>query len=238
MPAIATDHIALPLEAGLAVPAYRAAPAAGQPVASVLVLSEIWSVNPNIRSICERLAQNGIVALAPDLYRGGPAPQESDPAEAITQFLPRLRRARGHPRRARLHALAAGARPRRRAASTSGASAWGGGFAHYLDACGEPVAGMVNHGRLVFERQPNKPFIPDGLCGLIEVPYPGCSASSDPVVRERDVETLRASFVAHVRESPAAGLQRAPSMRSSTRPRASTIAVACSRGLGHHDDFS
>ena len=75
------------MRAGIEVPAYRATPAAAPIRASVLVLSEIWSVNPNIQSICDRLARNGIAALAPDLYRGGKAPQESDPAEAITQSL-------------------------------------------------------------------------------------------------------------------------------------------------------
>ena len=76
MISITSKHVRIPLGAGIEVPAYRATPAAGPIRASVLVLSEIWSVNPNIRSICDRLARNGIAALAPDLYRGGKAPQD------------------------------------------------------------------------------------------------------------------------------------------------------------------
>ena len=77
MTSITSEHVRIPLGAGIEAPAYRATPAAGPIRASVLVLSEIWSVNPNMRSICDRLARNGIAALAPDLYRGGKAPQES-----------------------------------------------------------------------------------------------------------------------------------------------------------------
>ena len=191
-----SEEVRIPLSAHVAVPAYRAAPAAGAPVASVLVLSEIWSVNPNIRSICERLAQNGIIAVAPDLYRGNPAPKESDPPEAVTQSFLDYDDAQGiRDGRAFTRWL--------RANSPAGTPLYiwgfcmGGRFAHYLGACGEPVAGVVNfYGRLVFERQPNKPFIPMDLAGLIEVPYLGLFGEFDPIVPERDVEALRERFVA------------------------------------------
>ena len=197
---VSSEVVRIPLGAGAGagpgVPAYRAAPAAGQPVASVLVLSEIWSVNPNIRNICERLAQNGIVALAPDLYRGAPAPQESDPAAAITQsFLDYddargIRDGRAFTRWLRAHAPAG-------VPLYIWGFCMGGRFAHYLGACGEPVAGVVNfYGRLVFDRQPNKPFIPMDFADLIEVPYLGLFGEFDPIVPERDVETLRAKFLA------------------------------------------
>lgn len=196
MNAATRDEVRIPLPDGTLVPAYRAVPAAGPVTASVLVLSEIWSVNPNIRNICDRLAQEGIVAVAPDLYRGDPAPKESDPPEAVTQsFLD--------------HDDAQGIRDGRaftrwlRANSPAGTPLYiwgfcmGGRFAHYLGACGEPVAGVVNYyGRLVFARQPNKPFIPMDLAGLIEVPYLGLFGEFDPICPERDVEVLRAHFTA------------------------------------------
>jgi len=45
----------------------------------VLVLQEWWGLDDHIRSICDRLAQAGFVALAPDLYHGEPttAPDEA-----------------------------------------------------------------------------------------------------------------------------------------------------------------
>ena len=194
MNSIACEDVLIPLGAGVEVPAYRAKPTATPTLASVLVLSEIWSVNANIRSICDRLAQNGIAALAPDLYRGGKAPLESDPTAAITQsFLDYddaqgIRDGRAFTRWLRAHSPVG-----------TPVFVWGfcmgGRFAHYLGACGEPLAGVVNfYGRLVFERQANKPFIPMDLAGLIEVPYLGLFGEFDPIVPEKDVEELRARF--------------------------------------------
>jgi len=54
---------------GDAVSAYRAVPAAGHGP-GVLVIQEWWGMVPHIRDVCDRLAREGFVALAPDLYRG------------------------------------------------------------------------------------------------------------------------------------------------------------------------
>jgi len=51
------------------VSAYRALPAAGHGP-GVLVIQEWWGIVPHIRDVCDRLAREGFVALAPDLYRG------------------------------------------------------------------------------------------------------------------------------------------------------------------------
>lgn len=48
---------------------YVALPAAGHGP-GLLVLQEWWGLVPQIRSVCDRLARSGFVALAPDLYRG------------------------------------------------------------------------------------------------------------------------------------------------------------------------
>jgi carboxymethylenebutenolidase len=45
----------------------------------VLVIQEWWGLNDQIKSVAERLATEGFVALAPDLYRGAHA---SEPDEA------------------------------------------------------------------------------------------------------------------------------------------------------------
>ena len=47
--------------------AYRADPAA-TPKAAVVVIQEIFGVNHHIRSICDRLAHNGYVAVAPSIF--------------------------------------------------------------------------------------------------------------------------------------------------------------------------
>ncbi|MFZ0813413.1 MAG: dienelactone hydrolase family protein [Bradyrhizobium sp.] len=47
--------------------AYRADPA-GSPKAAVVVIREIFGVNHHIRSICDRLAREGYVAVAPAIF--------------------------------------------------------------------------------------------------------------------------------------------------------------------------
>ncbi len=48
-------------------PAYCASPT-GKPRAAVIVIPEIFGVNPGIRQKCDHLAANGYLALAPDIF--------------------------------------------------------------------------------------------------------------------------------------------------------------------------
>jgi len=54
---------------GAAVAAYLAVPPSGRG-SGVLVVQEWWGLVDHIRDVCDRLAREGFVALAPDLYRG------------------------------------------------------------------------------------------------------------------------------------------------------------------------
>ena len=54
---------------GATAPAYLAIPAGGGGP-GVVVLQEWWGLEDHIRDVCDRLAAEGFVALAPDLYRG------------------------------------------------------------------------------------------------------------------------------------------------------------------------
>lgn len=47
--------------------AYRADPS-GDPRGAIVAIQEIFGVNPHIRSICDRLADSGYVAIAPALF--------------------------------------------------------------------------------------------------------------------------------------------------------------------------
>lgn len=57
---------------------YLAIPASGRGP-GVLVIQEWWGLVDNIRDCCDRLAREGFVALAPDVYRGE---STSDPGDA------------------------------------------------------------------------------------------------------------------------------------------------------------
>ena len=54
------------------MPAYVARPATGGPSPGVLVIQEAFGLNAHIKDVAGRVAAQGYVALAPDLfYRGG-----------------------------------------------------------------------------------------------------------------------------------------------------------------------
>ena len=65
------------------VPGYLASPADGHGPATI-VLQEWWGLDDHIRSICDRFAEGGIFALAPDLYRGETT---TEPSEAEQKMI-------------------------------------------------------------------------------------------------------------------------------------------------------
>jgi carboxymethylenebutenolidase len=65
--------------------AYFALPESGKGP-GVIVLQEWWGLVPHIESICDRLAAEGFVALAPDLY-GGQSTKEPDEAGELMMSL-------------------------------------------------------------------------------------------------------------------------------------------------------
>jgi carboxymethylenebutenolidase len=54
---------------GATAPGYLAEPESGRGP-GVIVLQEWWGVDEHIRDVCDRFANEGFFALAPDLYRG------------------------------------------------------------------------------------------------------------------------------------------------------------------------
>jgi carboxymethylenebutenolidase len=64
-------------------PGYLAAPSSERGPATI-VLQEWWGLDAHIRSVCDRFAQAGFFALAPDLYRGETA---SHPSEAEQKMM-------------------------------------------------------------------------------------------------------------------------------------------------------
>jgi carboxymethylenebutenolidase len=62
-----------------AMPAYRVMPATGGPFPVILVVQEIFGVHEHIKDVCRRLATNGYLAIAPELFaRQGDASTYTD----------------------------------------------------------------------------------------------------------------------------------------------------------------
>lgn len=72
--AIRDRDVSIPLSDGHAMRGYVAEPYELEQAPGVLVLHEIFGLNADIRRITRRFAENGLVALAPDLY-DGPGPR-------------------------------------------------------------------------------------------------------------------------------------------------------------------
>lgn len=75
---------------GEMTPGYLAEPDDDEHHPAVIVIQEWWGLVPHIEDICRRFAQEGYVALAPDLYHGQHA-EEPDEARKLAMALERER---------------------------------------------------------------------------------------------------------------------------------------------------
>jgi len=68
---VQTQMIDVPAAAG-AMPAFLAHPAGGAAAPAVVVIQEAFGLNPHVKDVARRVAAEGYVALAPDMFwRGG-----------------------------------------------------------------------------------------------------------------------------------------------------------------------
>ncbi len=73
------------------MPAYRAQPAGGRNLPTVVVIQEVFGVHEHIKDLCRRLAKVGYLAVAPELYarQGDPSKYESIP-ELVTNVVSKV----------------------------------------------------------------------------------------------------------------------------------------------------
>ena len=87
--------IRIPSRDGGAFDVYLAAPAAPGRVPAMVIASAIFGVTPEVRGIADEFAQQGFLALAPDLFwRTVPGPLPRDDKRAPERAQPRLERLR------------------------------------------------------------------------------------------------------------------------------------------------
>ncbi|MGZ8299833.1 MAG: dienelactone hydrolase family protein, partial [Rhodoplanes sp.] len=86
-------HLSLTASDGFVLGAYRADPRE-RPKGGLVVIQEIFGVNRHIRSVCDRFAEQGYVALAPAVFdryqrdfESGYSPAEIEEAR---KFIPRI----------------------------------------------------------------------------------------------------------------------------------------------------
>lgn len=64
---LTAGEVKIPFDDG-SIPAYRAKPAHGKQLPVVLVVQEIFGVHEHIKDVCRRLAKQGYLAIAPEMY--------------------------------------------------------------------------------------------------------------------------------------------------------------------------
>jgi carboxymethylenebutenolidase len=70
---------------GEALPAYLALPPSGNGP-GVIVIQEWWGLVPHIKSVVDRFAAEGFVALAPDLYHGKASAEPDEAAKLLMEM--------------------------------------------------------------------------------------------------------------------------------------------------------
>jgi carboxymethylenebutenolidase len=71
---ISTEKIVIKVSDGSEMPCYLAKPAGAGPKPGVVVFQEIYGVNSHIREVADRLAGEGYVAMAPEVFHRTAAP--------------------------------------------------------------------------------------------------------------------------------------------------------------------
>jgi len=179
--------------AGGPMPAYRARPAEGAAPAVVLVVHEIFGVHEYVRDVCRRLATQGYLAVAPDLYRRY---GDVSTLKSIDEVIARVvRRVPDAEVLADLDAVPPWAASDGADASRLGivGFCWGGRivwmYAAHSAALG---AGVAWYGRVSGADRPETPRHPIDLAGELRAPVLGLYGGADAGIPQESVDAMRA----------------------------------------------
>lgn len=195
-PADGLEHGSTTIPSGAdALPAYFACPAGKDKLPTVLVVQEIFGVHEHIRDVCRRLAHEGYLAIAPELfYRQGDPANIEQISEILTTIVAKVPDAQVM---ADLDACAAwaaahGGDPARLAIT---GFCWGGRIT-WLYAAHNPRlrAGVAWYGRLGGEAGALTPLHPVDVAGDLQAPVLGLYGGQDQGIPLADVERMRAAL--------------------------------------------
>jgi carboxymethylenebutenolidase len=175
------------------IPAYRARPADGKSFPTVLVVQEIFGVHEHIKDICRRLAKQGYLAIAPELFaRQGDVSQMTDIQQIIGQVVSKVPDSQVM---ADLDAAVAWAKQSgegnvEKLAVTG--YCWGGRIvwlytAHHPDL----KAGVAWYGRLVGAADPLHPKHPVDVVADLNAPVLGLYGEADSGIPLETVKQMR-----------------------------------------------
>ncbi|QCR37507.1 dienelactone hydrolase family protein [Nissabacter sp. SGAir0207] len=187
-----TSETTIPTQ-GESMPAYMARPAAAAgPLPVVLVVQEIFGVHEHIRDLCRRLAKEGYLAIAPELYfRQGDPQQYQSIDELFSQLVSKV------PDQQVLADLDHTAHWATRNGGAANQLAvtgfcWGGRIA-WLYAAHNPQlkAAVAWYGKLVGDKSLNQPKHPVDIAVDLNAPVLGLYGGQDHGIPQATVETMR-----------------------------------------------
>lgn len=177
------------------LPVYRAMPAGGANLPTILVVSEIFGVHEYIADVCRRLAKLGYLAIAPELfYRYGDPHKLTNVQDILAAIVGKVpdREVMADLDACANWAQANGGDPAR--LGINGFS-WGGRIA-WLYAAHNPnvKAGVAWYGRIDGEVNERTPKWPLDIAGEIKGAVLGLYGGQDQGIPLDDVEAMRAAL--------------------------------------------
>ena len=189
-----TGEVSIPT-ADRDIPAYRARPAKQGTFPVIMVVQEIFGVHEHIRDVCRRLAKQGYMAIAPELYaRQGSVADITDVKEIIAKVVSKVpdtqvmsdldatvgfAKASGHGDTARLGITG---------------FCWGGRITWlYAAHSTELKAGVAWYGKLVGDSTTNTPSHPLDIAAELKAPVLGFYGAADQGIPVETVNRVRAA---------------------------------------------
>ncbi|HVX10721.1 MAG TPA: dienelactone hydrolase family protein [Pirellulales bacterium] len=178
------------------IPAYRAMPEKGGPFPVALVVQEIFGVHEHIKDVCRRLAKQGYLAIAPELYaRQGDVSKITDFREIFSKVVSKVPDAQVM---SDLDATVAWAEKSKKGdVARLGITGfcWGGRIVWLYAAHNSKLkAGVAWYGRLVGDKDELHPKHPVDIAASIKCPVLGLYGEADTGIPLESVEKMRAAL--------------------------------------------
>lgn len=192
---LASD-IMIPMHDGAEIPGYLAKPEGEGPFPVVLVVQEIFGVHEHIKDVCRRFAQEGYLALAPEMFH-----RQGD-VSGLTDFESILAIVREVPDvqvMADLDAAVAYAAGQGGNVAQLGITGfcWGGRITWLYSAHSELVAaGVAWYGRVTGEATPLHPRHPVDVAAELHAPVLGLYGGQDTGIPMTEVAKMQAALEA------------------------------------------
>ncbi|WP_301100747.1 dienelactone hydrolase family protein [Propionivibrio sp.] len=182
--------------AGGEMPAYRAQPAKGSNFPVILVVQEVFGVHEHIKDVCRRLAKQGYLAIAPELYaRQGDPRQYTNVQELISTLVSKVPDAQVL---ADLDACVAWAKAHDGDSARLGITGfcWGGRITWLYAAHNPQVkAGVAWYGRIVGPVSDLTPKNPIDIADQLKGPVLGLYGGQDQGIPLDSLEQMRKALV-------------------------------------------